>query len=129
MLVLTRNQGEKIVIGEDVVIAVLDVRANSVRIGIDAPESVPINRMEVHKRVQRENELAAEKDPPEDQPVDWSKKTCLAKSTHCGGELSKVTYGVKKLEGVVCDCHLADLDVLYEGDVISEPLHAESGGE
>ena len=55
MLVLTRRGGESIVIGNDVTVTVLEVRGDQVRIGIDAPKSVPIHREEVYVQVQQEN--------------------------------------------------------------------------
>jgi carbon storage regulator len=54
MLVLTRKAGEQIVIGQDIVISVLDVRGDRIRIGISAPPDVPVNREEVHQRIQNE---------------------------------------------------------------------------
>ncbi|MFC5930107.1 carbon storage regulator [Cryobacterium melibiosiphilum] len=58
MLVLTRKPGEKILIGDDIVITVLDARGDSVRIGIDAPRGVKIQRDEVLRAVTEAN-LAA----------------------------------------------------------------------
>lgn len=51
MLVLTRKAGESIVIGDDVVVTVLEVRGGQVRIGIEAPREVTIYRAEVHDQV------------------------------------------------------------------------------
>ena len=50
MLVLTRKVGEEIVIGDDVRVKVVAVQGDRVRLGIDAPRSVPVDRLEVHKR-------------------------------------------------------------------------------
>jgi carbon storage regulator len=50
MLVLTRRVGEKIVIGNDVVLQVVEVRGDRVRLGFDAPPAVVIDRLEVHER-------------------------------------------------------------------------------
>ncbi len=47
MLVLTRKAGEKIVIGDDITITILDVRGDGIRIGIDAPRGIKIQREEV----------------------------------------------------------------------------------
>ncbi len=58
MLVLTRRSGESIVIGNDVVVTVLEVRGDQVRIGIDAPRSVQVHREEIFKQVVAENEAA-----------------------------------------------------------------------
>ena len=59
MLVLSRRIGESIVIGNEVVVRVIDVRGDQVRIGIDAPRDVQIHREEVFLELQRENESAA----------------------------------------------------------------------
>lgn len=56
MLILTRNIGESIVIGDDVVVRVLSVKGNQVRIGVDAPRSVSVHRSEIYDRVQKEKE-------------------------------------------------------------------------
>jgi carbon storage regulator len=47
MLVLTRKLGEKILIGDDIVITVLDVRGDSIRLGVDAPRGISIQRAEI----------------------------------------------------------------------------------
>jgi carbon storage regulator len=54
MLILTRRTGESVNIGEDVKLTVLGVKGNQVRIGIDAPKSVPVHREEVYERIKRE---------------------------------------------------------------------------
>jgi len=51
MLVLSRKEGECIVIGRNIVITVLESRGNRVRLGITAPPDTPINREEVFKRL------------------------------------------------------------------------------
>ncbi len=50
MLVLTRKVGEKIVIGDDIVITVVRLNHDKVRLGIDAPAHVPVHRLEVVER-------------------------------------------------------------------------------
>lgn len=52
MLILTRRVGETLYIEDDVKITVLGVKGNQVRIGIDAPEDVAINREEIFQRIQ-----------------------------------------------------------------------------
>jgi carbon storage regulator len=59
VLVLTRRLGESIVIGDDIVVTVLEVRNDQVRIGIDAPRSIKVHREEVYRQVERENAAAA----------------------------------------------------------------------
>lgn len=60
MLVLSRRVGERLVIGDNIVITVIDVRSDGVRIGIDAPREVRVNRAEVLEAVQQANVEAAQ---------------------------------------------------------------------
>ena len=53
MLVLSRKRDEKIVIGENIVITVIEVRGDKVRLGIEAPSDVPVHRQEVFDAIQR----------------------------------------------------------------------------
>ena len=55
MLVLTRRVGEKLVIGDDVTVAILSVRGNQIRIGIAAPPEVQVHREEVYQRILKEH--------------------------------------------------------------------------
>ncbi len=48
MLILTRRPQEAIIIGDDVTIRLLSIRGNQVRIGIDAPKSVDVDREEIY---------------------------------------------------------------------------------
>jgi carbon storage regulator len=57
MLVLARFKGERIRIGSDITIEVVDIRGNKARIGIDAPASVPVHREEVAAAIAREGSL------------------------------------------------------------------------
>ena len=54
MLVLSRKKNERIVIGENIVITVVEVRGDRVRLGIEAPQEVPIHRSEVHAAIKQE---------------------------------------------------------------------------
>lgn len=54
MLVLSRKSGERLVIGPDIIITVLEVRGNLVRLGCQAPPCVPIHREEVSRRLETE---------------------------------------------------------------------------
>lgn len=54
MLVLTRNTGEKIKIGDGVEVTVLPVTGNQVRLGVEAPKDVPVHREEIYQRIRRE---------------------------------------------------------------------------
>lgn len=57
MLILTRKSGETITIGENIQIRVLGVKGGQVRIGVDAPRDVAVNREEVCERVQAEESI------------------------------------------------------------------------
>ncbi len=59
MLILTRRVGEKITIGDDIVIAILDVKGRHVRVGIEAPPHTVIHREEVYQRILEENLMAS----------------------------------------------------------------------
>ena len=54
MLVLSRHRDESIIIGDDIVITIVDVRGDKVRLGIDAPTDIPVHRQEVYDAIQRE---------------------------------------------------------------------------
>ncbi|RMA79403.1 carbon storage regulator CsrA [Umboniibacter marinipuniceus] len=56
MLILTRKIGERLVIGDDVVVSVLGCRGNQVRLGIEAPRDVSVHREEIYERIQNEDD-------------------------------------------------------------------------
>ena len=58
MLIITRRPGEKIMLGDDVVIEVIEVSGSSVRVGIAAPKSLPVYREEIWKSVKDEQASA-----------------------------------------------------------------------
>ncbi len=58
MLVLTRRPGESVVIGNNIVVTVLEVRGEQIRLGIDAPRSVTVHREEIYRQVMSENVAA-----------------------------------------------------------------------
>jgi carbon storage regulator len=59
VLIITRKPGEKIMLGDDVVVHVMEIVGNSVRVGIQAPRSLPIYREEIWDAVREENQAAA----------------------------------------------------------------------
>ena len=59
MLVLTRKSNQSIMIGDDVEVSVLSVMGEKVRIGIQAPRTIPVFRKEVYLEIQQEREGAA----------------------------------------------------------------------
>ena len=60
MLILARRINERIVIGDDIYVSVVDIRGDQVKLGIDAPKQVKVYRHEVYEAIQRENREAAE---------------------------------------------------------------------
>jgi carbon storage regulator len=72
MLIITRRPGEKIMVGDNVVVEVIEVSGSSVRIGIAAPKSIPVYREEIWAAVQAENRAAAASEVdqlPDDLPA------------------------------------------------------------
>ncbi|MGH8229167.1 MAG: carbon storage regulator CsrA [Steroidobacteraceae bacterium] len=68
MLILTRRPGERLCIGENIVITVLAVKGNQVRVGIAAPRDIAIDREEVYERKQADRR--AGRLPASDSPVE-----------------------------------------------------------
>ncbi len=62
MLVLSRRKDETIMIGDDVEITIVDVKGDTVRLGIAAPKSVAVHRKEIYEAIQAENIAAARQD-------------------------------------------------------------------
>lgn len=58
MLVLSRQRDESIMIGDKVVITIVDIRGDKVRLGIQAPQEIPVHRQEVYEAIQREHRAA-----------------------------------------------------------------------
>ncbi len=59
MLILTRKLGESVVIGDNIKITVTDIRSSQIKLGIDAPKDVTVNREEVAKEVKGGNVLSS----------------------------------------------------------------------
>lgn len=57
MLILTRRIGESIVVGDDVIVTILNVKGYQVRIGVNAPKEVSVHREEIYHKVQPEKNL------------------------------------------------------------------------
>ena len=72
MLIITRRAGEKVMLGDDIVVEVMEVAGNSIRLGIAAPRSIPVYREELWEAVRAENRAAAGAEgelPPLPAPV------------------------------------------------------------
>jgi carbon storage regulator len=63
MLVLSRSRDESIMIGDNIVVTIVDIRRDKVRLGIDAPSEIPVHRREVYEAIRRENRRASQLEP------------------------------------------------------------------
>lgn len=59
MLVLTRKKEETIRIGDDITIKIIDIDNRQVKLGIEAPKHIAVNREEIYERIQAENRAAS----------------------------------------------------------------------
>lgn len=59
MLVLSRQRDESIIIGDNIVVTIVDIRGDKVRLGINAPSEIPVHRREIHEAILRENQRTA----------------------------------------------------------------------
>ena len=91
MLVLSRRKDETIMIGDDIEITIVDVRGDTVRMGIKAPRSVSVHRKEIYDAIQAEN-IAAAKESIPDQSAVGGLGSLLK-----GGEIKPSAFG--KLSG------------------------------
>ena len=67
MLILARKVDERIVIGDQIQISVVEIRGDQVKLGVDAPRSIKVYRHEVYDAIQKEN-VAAAAAPPAAMP-------------------------------------------------------------
>ncbi|MEX2175119.1 MAG: carbon storage regulator CsrA [Pirellulaceae bacterium] len=70
MLVLSRHRDESIMIGDDIVVTIVDIRGDKVRLGIAAPTDIPVHRQEIYEAIQRENRKASQLQPGEARDLD-----------------------------------------------------------
>ena len=63
MLVLSRQRDESIIIGDNIVVTIVDIRGDKVRLGINAPTEIPVHRQEIYEAIQRENRKASQLQP------------------------------------------------------------------
>jgi carbon storage regulator len=59
VLVFTRKRDEAVVIGDGVEVRVLRIGRDSIRLGVTAPTSVPVHRLEIYEQIRAENQMAA----------------------------------------------------------------------
>ena len=59
MLVLSRHKGERIMIGDNVIVTVVEIRGDKVRFGIEAPKDIPVHREEIYDAIKRKETAAS----------------------------------------------------------------------
>ncbi len=105
MLVLSRRKDETIMIGDSVEITVVDVRGDTVRIGITAPRNVSVHRKEVYDAIQAENIAAAQEATPTESSVDGLgsllKKSGSGGAAALAGAKLSALDGLSKLSGAI----------------------------
>ena len=72
MLVLSRHRDESIMIGDNVVVTIVDIRGDKVRLGIDAPQDIPVHRQEVYDAINEKISRPINLAPP--KLVIWESK-------------------------------------------------------
>jgi len=77
MLILTRKLGERIAIGDDITIDLLEIKGSQVKIGIKAPKNISIHRQEIYERIREENLKSSDV-----SDSDLSKATSLLQTIH-----------------------------------------------
>ncbi|MDR0785082.1 MAG: carbon storage regulator CsrA [Treponema sp.] len=60
MLILSRKVNERIMIGDDITVSIIDIKSDQVRLGVDAPRYVKVFRQEVLDEIEAENRAAAQ---------------------------------------------------------------------
>jgi carbon storage regulator len=58
-LIITRRAGQKVMLGDDITVHVMEIVGNSVRLGVEAPKSLPVYREEIWAAVKEENQASA----------------------------------------------------------------------
>lgn len=69
MLVLSRKKNESIVINDDIIIFVVEIRGDKVRLGIEAPKDVPVHRQEVYEAIKKQ-QINVEASTDQDSTID-----------------------------------------------------------
>ncbi len=91
MLILSRRIGEKLIIGENVTVTILAVKGNQVRIGIDAPRDVRVDREEIHQRILEEERAMSRSD--------WVQVKAQSQAEKTSDAPVKTTYRTLSLSG------------------------------
>jgi carbon storage regulator len=102
MLVLSRKRDESIIINDDITVTIVDIRGDKVRLGVEAPNDVPVHRREVYEAIRR-NEMAdittpKEPDPEPDDAVRATTFDLQTRITHLEREIQQLKDRNKQLE-------------------------------
>lgn len=62
MLVLSRHRDESIIINDNIVVTIVDIRGDKVRLGIQAPTNIPVHRQEIYDAIQREKQRSTDEE-------------------------------------------------------------------
>src|SRR5207237_10065561 len=84
MLVLTRKSNQSIMIGDDVEVSVLSVMGEKVRIGIQAPQEIPVFRKEIYLEIHRHDDIGARATEPVEATAEDSTPAEVADATEAG---------------------------------------------
>lgn len=64
MLVLSRRKDEEIIIGDNIIVRIVDIRGDKIRVGIDAPSDITVHRREVYDAIKNPREMYDESNNP-----------------------------------------------------------------
>ena len=79
MLILTRQAGQSIMVGDDITITILGSNGGGqVKVGISAPKDVPVHREEIYIKVKSEEQAEGKKELPHDSSGGWTKKSFVS---------------------------------------------------
>ena len=96
MLVLSRKKNESIVINNDIVITVVEIRGDKVRLGIVAPKDVPVHRQEVYEAIHghrpEDAAVRGDRQPGPDRPGVNSSRPRLPRRTVSGGASDRLSF-------------------------------------